>query len=76
MNNFEAPRYVNMSNENIPKIQTDQFEIQIPTAIPNDNIETDIETDEEPVLTTIKVILVQKSYGQISYEFIKCFTNI
>jgi len=44
-----------MSCENMLKLQTEQFDRQILTFIEGDNIQTGIETDVIPMLTTTKV---------------------
>jgi len=49
-----------MSYENMPRLQTERFERQIPTFIANDNIQTVNENILVPVLTTTKVIVIKK----------------
>lgn len=67
VNNFEGPRRScrkikltttneDMSYENMPRLQTEQFERQVPTFIANDNFQTVNDGVAVPVLTTTKVI--------------------
>lgn len=73
VNSFESPRRScrkikltttneDMSYENMPRLQTERFERQIPTFIANDNIQTVNERILVPMLTTTKVIVLNKYY--------------
>jgi len=44
-----------MSYENMPRLQTERFEKQVPTFIANDNFQTVNDSVVVPVLTTTKV---------------------
>jgi len=64
-----------MSYENMPRLQTERFERQIPTFIANDNIKTVNERIVVPVLSTTKVIykylIVMYLYSYIFFSYLK-----
>lgn len=73
INNFESPRRScrkikltttneDMSYENMPRLQTQRIERQVPTFIANEDNQTVSDRVVVPVLTTTKVIIIiQKS---------------
>eukprot|EP00102_Acyrthosiphon_pisum_P026277 XP_016663487.1 PREDICTED: uncharacterized protein LOC100573547 [Acyrthosiphon pisum] len=69
INNFESPRRscrkikltttnVDMSYENMPRLQTERFERHVPEFIANEKIQTVSDRVVVPVLTTTKVIII------------------